>query len=195
MEMVAETVSINVTGMKCAACQAHVQKALEKTKGVEKAQVSLLAGEATVAFDPQVINPKALVTAIAMTGYQAKLPAPSKDLPEEEARRAEEQSAEVRDLTLKAVVTLAIGALAMALSMQFMHNRGVQFALLAASIFAMLWAGRGIYTGAFRAAIHGSADMNALIALGTGAAFLYSAVVTLGGSHRDVYYEAVIFIL
>src|SRR5271155_955397 len=47
-----ETLRINVSGMTCAACQAHVQKALEQTPGVAKAQVNLMTGEATVAFDP-----------------------------------------------------------------------------------------------------------------------------------------------
>jgi len=74
-----ETVSIQVGGMTCAACQVHVQKALEQTPGVTRAGVSLMAGEATVVFDPQQVAPAALVEAIRETGYEADLPEPGSD--------------------------------------------------------------------------------------------------------------------
>ena len=59
----------------------------------------------------------------------------------------------------------------MFLSMRWMHEAGVRYILLAITVFVMAWAGRRIYTGAWTAARHGSADMNALVALGTEAAF------------------------
>ena len=116
------------------------------------------------------------------------------------ARQA--QVEEARELGIKAIVSLVAGALAMWLSMQFMEVRAVQFGLLFLTIVVMAWAGRRVYAGAFTAAIHGSSDMNTLVALGTGAAFLYSAAVTLApgffhsqGIHPQVYYEAAILIL
>ena len=69
-----ETVHIHVGGMTCAACQAHVQRALEKTPGVTRAAVNLMAGEATVVFDSQAVASPALVNAIRETGYDAELP-------------------------------------------------------------------------------------------------------------------------
>ena len=66
----------------------------------------------------------------------------------------------------------------------------------------MAWAGRQFYVRAWAAARHGSANMNTLVAIGTGSAFLYSAAVTLRpgffitrGLAPDVYYEAVIIII
>ena len=73
-----ETLRINVGGMTCAACQAHVQHALEETPGVEKAAVSLMTNEATVVFDPHTVAPPALIEAIRGTGYEADLPLPAK---------------------------------------------------------------------------------------------------------------------
>src|SRR5262249_19053841 len=77
-----------------------------------------------------------------------------------------------------------------------------RYALLAVTLFVMAWAGGGIYRSAWTAARHGSSDMNTLVALGTGAAFLYSALVTIAprffesrGLSTDVYYEAAILIL
>ncbi len=80
--------------------------------------------------------------------------------------------------------------------------QALNLTLLAMSFFVMLWAGRQFYLKAWSALRHKSADMNTLIALGTGSAFLYSASATLfprafiaHGVAPDVYYEAVIVII
>jgi Cu+-exporting ATPase len=197
-----ETVHINVGGMTCAACQAHVQRALRDTPGVAKAAVNLMAGEATVVFDPQTVAAPALLEAIRDTGYDAELPSPSLGEFAQQEERERAQIEEARELSVKAIVSLALGAVSMWLSMQFMGNQSVNWLLLAVAAFVMIWAGRDIFVGAFKAGRHGSADMNALIALGTGAAFLYSAAVTVApaffrarGLSADVYYEAAILIL
>jgi Cu+-exporting ATPase len=81
-------------------------------------------------------------------------------------------------------------------------TRVLTWSLLAVTVFVMTWAGRDFYTRAWAAARHGAADMNTLVSVGTGAAFLYSLVATLApqvftsrGLMPDVYYEAVIFII
>lgn len=78
----------------------------------------------------------------------------------------------------------------------------LSYGLMGLTLWIMAWAGRRFYVKAWSALLHGTADMNSLIALGTGAAFLFSAVATLApgffrahGVNPDVYYEAVIFIL
>jgi P-type Cu+ transporter len=197
-----ETLRINVSGMTCAACQSHVQRALEQTPGVAKAQVNLMTGEATVAFDPRTTGPARLVDAIVETGYDAHLPTAGLTAIEEQEERERAQIAEARELSVKAAVSLALGGVAMWLSMRAMHSAPVRYVLLAIAIFVMGWAGRQIFAGAWKAARHGSADMNALVALGTGAAFLYSLAVTIApgffearGIVPEVYYEAAVLIL
>jgi P-type Cu+ transporter len=76
------------------------------------------------------------------------------------------------------------------------------FALLVSTTFVMAWAGRHFYVGAWKSLRHGSANMNTLIAIGTGAAFAYSVAATVtpelfatSGARADVYYEAVIIII
>ena len=76
------------------------------------------------------------------------------------------------------------------------------FALLASTTFIMAWAGRHFYVRAWKALMHRTADMNTLIAIGTGSAFLYSVAATYApdlfatdGARADVYYEAVIIII
>jgi len=192
------TVTLNVDGMVCASCQAHVQRALDRTPGVSKAAVNLVTGQAVVEFDPSSVAVESLTEAIRETGYEAALPPQGRNAIEEQEEREREQAEESRDLTRKASVSVALGFAAMFL----MHNPTVKYALAPVALFVMIWAGGRIYEGAFKVVRHGSADMNVLIALGTSAAFLYSLVVTAApgffaarGVATDVYYEATILIL
>jgi Cu+-exporting ATPase len=81
-------------------------------------------------------------------------------------------------------------------------SRLLSYALLVMTLWVMAWAGRHFYTRAWASLRHGSADMNTLVALGTGAAFLYSVVATVApglflahGVNPDVYYEAAVIII
>ncbi len=174
-----ESVTINVEGMVCAACQSHVQKALDETQGVSKAAVNLMTGQAQVSFDPAIVEPEKLIEAIRDTGYEAELPAAGLSAIQEQEQRDADQSTEARDLAIKAGVSFVLGAAAMLAPMHWMHLSSFRYALGAVTLFVMIWAGRRIYAGAWKTTLHGSADMNALVALGTGAAFLYSLAVTI----------------
>jgi Cu+-exporting ATPase len=161
-----------------------------------------MTGDAMVVFDPASVSKDTLLEAVRDTGYDAELPVAGRDVFTQQEDREATQVEEARELGIKAGVSLVAGAIAMWLSMQYMEVRAVQFALLITTVVVMAWAGRRVYGGAFTAAIHGSSDMNTLVALGTGAAFLYSAAVTLApglfhsqGIHPEVYYEAAILIL
>src|SRR5580692_5164489 len=112
-----ESVTIKVDGMVCAACQAHVQRALDGTPGVAKAAVNLMTGQAEVAFDPRAVAPQALLEAIRETGYEAAFPPSGQTAIEEQEERERDQVAEARELSIKAAVGLIAGALAMGASM------------------------------------------------------------------------------
>ena len=235
-----ETAKLNipVSGMTCAACQARVQRVLERTPGVDEATVSLMTNTATVRFDPEVVDASALVDRIRGTGYGAQLPIDEQSAVEEQRTQDEARVEEVRDLTRKALVALVAGVVAMVVSMPLMaanahHGLGtadpvmrwtmqwlepllssalpwlyslptqlLSYGLLVLTAFVMTWAGSRFYVRAWKAFRHRSADMNTLIALGTGAAFVFSAVATTmptlfiaNGVAPDVYYEAVIIII
>ena len=200
------TVTLPVEGMTCAACQANVQRALNATPGVRKASVNLMLHEAAIIFDPAVTSPPALVEAINETGYVSKLPDAGLDATAADAQRETEQAREYRQLLFKALTSLAIGGVLMA-SMPFVapgaHAGGAWgYLSLGATTLVMAWAGRRFYTRAWNAFRHRIADMNTLIAIGTGAAYAYSVVATVaadllhrGGAPADVYFEAVVFII
>ncbi|MEJ5369000.1 MAG: heavy metal translocating P-type ATPase [Bryobacteraceae bacterium] len=182
-------ITIPVRGMTCAACQAHVQKSLASVPGVESANVNLLLHSATVVYDPLAVSPAELVEAVNDSGYESELPPPARSVAEEQRRHDEEEEREYRRLRLRAAVALAFGAAAMA-TMPWHHTPAARGLLTALCLLAMGWAGRRFYTKAWAALRHGTADMNTLVALGTGSAFLYSLA-----SPHEPYFESVLFII
>ncbi|MFL5604893.1 MAG: heavy metal translocating P-type ATPase, partial [Gemmatimonadaceae bacterium] len=198
-----EKVVIPVTGMTCAACQSRVQRTLAKVPGVADASVNLMMGNATVSYDPNAVQPEALVDSIRATGYGAELPAVDRTPFEEQEARDTAQAEEFHELRRKAIASGVVGALTMIASM--LHQVPAQttnYILLVTTLTVMMWAGGHFYLRAWAAFRHHSADMNTLIAVGTGAAFLYSVVATVApqlfirnGLAPDVYYEAVVIII
>ncbi len=196
------SISFPVTGMTCAACQARVQRALSAEPGVIDASVNLVTRSAAVSYDPAAVTPRDLIEAVRATGYDAELPAAEERPISADTAREESEVREARVLAVKATVSVLAGALAMLFSMLLMGNAIVNYVLLLLTSGILVWAGRDIYRRAWRAIRHRSADMNTLVALGTGSAFVYSLVATVApslfarnGIAPDVYYEAVIFII
>ncbi len=196
------SISFPVAGMTCAACQARVQRALSAERGVLDASVNLVTRSAAVRYDPATVSPQDLIEAVRATGYDAELPRVEESPLSVGAQQEEAEVSEARSLAVKATVSVLAGALAMWLSMRLMGNGRVNYALLALTSVILVWAGRDIYRRAWKALLHRSADMNTLVALGTGSAFVYSLVATVAptifarsGIAPDVYYEAVIFII
>jgi len=202
----AEHCDITVSGMTCAACSARVQRALEKAPGVTAANVNLMTGTATVSYDPATTSPDRLVSTIRDTGYGAEPPRAGARAEERIADRDAARDAEVRELRRKFLVSAAVAVIAMAIGFlpggMAAMGSGRRYLLLALTLPVVGWAGRHFYTRAWTAFRHHSADMNTLIAVGTGAAFLFSLVATVGadwlaaqGVAPEVYYEAVAWII
>ena len=199
------TIRIPVSGMTCAACQARVQRTLQRQPGVVDAGVNLMMHDATVRYAPDAVTPDQLVAAIRDTGYGAELPPAVEDAFAEQEARDEAQAEEFATLKRKAIISGIAGAVAMVGSMALMPiapHALVNGVLLVLTVAVMTWAGRHFYTRAWAAFRHHSADMNTLIAVGTGAAFVYSLIATVApgfflrrGVAPDVYYEAVIIII
>jgi Cu+-exporting ATPase len=196
------TLEIPVTGMHCAACVGRVQHAVEG-EGVSSAVVNLMTNSATVVFDPAVVPPEALVERIKSTGYGASLPVGTQTDLERQEEQDRARREEYLDYRRKGIVSLAIGIAVMLVPMSVALRTPIwPWAQLVITSGVMLWAGRMFYSRAWTAARHGSADMNTLIAVGTGSAYLYSLAATVApsaftshGVAPSLYYEAVIIII
>lgn len=197
-----QRVVIPVSGMTCASCQARVQRTLTRAPGVRDATVNLMMGNATVTYDPSATAPTTLVETIRGTGYGAELPVAGRSAFEEQGARDAEQQEEFLALRRKAISSGVVGALSMLLPMVFMHRSWMPFVLMTLSLGVMLLAGRHFFTSAWAAFRHHAANMDTLVAVGTGSAFVYSVVATVApgiftanGLAPNLYYEPVIIII
>ena len=170
----AEEVELPIGGMTCAACARTVERQLAHSPGVAKASVNFATRTASVSFNPAQTGIEKLVAAVEEVGY---------DVPLESQEIA--QAAEARALRANLIVAAIFVVPVFVLGML----ERAPMAQLVLTLPVLFYAGRGFFQDAWTAARHRSANMNTLIAMGTGAAFLYSIrVVATGG--KDVYFEA-----
>src|SRR5262249_48057077 len=147
--------------------------------GVEKAHVNFATKIASVSFNPSQTRIEDLVAAVEEVGYDVR------EGPQEIA-----EAAEAREVRRRLVVGALFATPVVILGM-LERFPALQFVLTAPVMF---WSGRGFFADAWKALQRGSANMNSLIALGSGAAFLYSIfVLEMGGT--DVYFEAAAVII
>ena len=199
-----------VTGMTCASCVRRVEKALGKVAGVQAASVNLATEKVTVMFDADVASVERMRAAVEKAGYSlgeqpAELPTmtPSPVASVEDAHDLERQR-EVDDLKRKWTASLGAGLVMMAL-MYLPLNIPMDVlapVLLIVATLVQFWAGAPIYRAAWAAARHGSTNMHTLVAVGTTAAYGYSAFVTLWprlttewGFPQHLYYETAVIIV
>ncbi|MDQ8152765.1 MAG: copper-translocating P-type ATPase, partial [Gemmatimonadota bacterium] len=167
-----------------------------------EAAVNLMTAIATVTYDPQQVTPTGLVGAIRAAGYGATLPDTARSAIVEQERRDAETAEEFASFKRKAIATGVIGVVMMAAMPIAHHLPWATLVQLLVTLGVMTTAGRHFYVRAWQGLTHRTADMNTLVALGTGAAFLYSLVATLlpsvfssRGIPADVYFEAVVLII
>jgi Cu+-exporting ATPase len=176
-------VELDLEGMTCAACAARIETQLNKLDGVE-ASVSFATEKASVRFAPHKLDLEAILQRVLDTGYGARV-----------AREGE-----VRDHAAEHRAALRDFAVAAAFTAPFLLEMGAMFAgghgllpgglqwLLATPV--QFWSGRRFYRGAWKALRGGTANMDVLVALGTSAAYLFSAAVLLLGIAEHLYFEA-----
>ena len=213
-------ISFPVTGMTCASCVRRIEKALARVDGVASASVNLATEQASVQYDPAVATAAAMTAAIVKAGYGVReVPSPATPpviagetavvhAAAEATTAADpyerERELELDDLGRKWKTSLVVGAGMMAL---MYLPLGIELTLLApvlliAATIVQFWAGRVFYEATWAAGRHGSTNMNTLIAVGTSAAYGYSAFVTLWpglaerwGFQYHLYYETAVIIV
>jgi Cu+-exporting ATPase len=211
--MTAQTIdrelSLPVVGMTCASCVNRVERFLDRAEGVTQASVNLATERATVRYDPARIDRNGIVAAIEAAGYGVAAELPAADARNagaieeaEERRRASER----RELLLSALAATAIGLGMMVLMLwpggpPLPHARLNVWFLAPATIVQFVF-GRRFLVAALRNARHGTATMDTLVTLGTGAAYGYSLLVTLlpevvtrAGLSHETYFDSAAVII
>ena len=198
----AESTSVNLSigGMSCAGCVSSVEAALQQVPGVTAAAVNFAEHTAEVSGN---VAAATLIDAVVAAGYEA---AELRGTADEAEERAAAEHAEYHSLLKKALVAGAMGAPLMLLdwfgAMPMLHGGGRVFWLVVGvvSLVVLVYAGGRFFSGAWKSFKNHHANMDTLIALGTGSAWLFSMLITLVPSlvpeqAQHVYFEAAIIII
>jgi Cu+-exporting ATPase len=196
-----------ISGMHCAACSTRIERVVGAMDGVESARVNLAAGTGDVAFDPDVVSLDAIRERIRELGFEARPAETGTDLFERQQAEARER---IQAMRRRLVPALVFAGLVMAVSMGPMLGLALPAWLAPGSspaVFALaqliltlpvVWAGREFYLAGLPALWRKSPNMDSLIAVGTGAAIVYSlwslAEILLGidpvRKAHDLYFES-----
>ena len=199
-----------VEGMTCASCVNRIERFLNRTDGVATAAVNLASEQAAVRYDPSRIDRAGIVGAIEAAGYDVRPEATARGAagsPEAALDAAElARAGERRGLLRDGVAATAIGLVMMAFTMwpggTPLPVDRLNLVLLVPATFTQLVLGRRFTARALRGLPHGELTMDTLVAMGTWAAFTYSAVITLfpdavmaAGLPLDTFYETAAIII
>ncbi len=185
-----QTLTLPVEGMTCASCVLRVEKTLKKIEGVQEANVNLATEKVALTFDPSKVKLPELASAVDAAGY--KLVVPTEESAEHHKTPTGEPTESYlklkREFLFSAILTLPI----MVISMVMMTPTWAGFTawwplsmddtnklLLIATTLVMAVSGKRFFTIAWKLARHFTSDMNTLVAVGTGTAYLYSTLVVL----------------
>ncbi|MBR4308553.1 MAG: cadmium-translocating P-type ATPase [Oscillospiraceae bacterium] len=187
-----------VTGMSCAACSARVQRVTEKLEGVSSSNVNLLAGTMEISYDPNRLSGADIVAAVVQAGYGAELL--------DEGNKKNPADTALRGMKIRLLVSVPLLVILMYFTMGHMiglpqpfHGLPLALVQLGLTLPVVLING-AYYTKGIRSLFHGAPNMDTLIAVGSGAALLYSLWVTFEiavgrGDPHGLYYESATMIL
>ena len=192
---IGDQIHLAVTGATCASCVSTIEKALVSVKGITGAHMNLADNTATATGQADT---QALIKAVESAGYGASL---IEDPDAADDRKQEEDRKQYKTLLVKMAISLSLGLGLMVWGMGFgsmvvtSDNQLTWLTLGIATLGVMTATGGHFFTGAWKAFRHHNANMDTLIALGTGTAWMYSMTVAsipeaLPEMARHVYFEA-----
>lgn len=194
-----------VTGMTCAACEANVHKTVSRLDGVKKADVNLLSGSMTVEYDESVLSDEEIINSVSSIGYGASLPISEKNSEgsftsewEKRKQRAENEQLLMKKRLIWSVVLLiplmyvAMGpmiGLPVPSVISGMENSLISALIQVIFTVPILFLNRKFFINGLKSLIKRVPNMDSLVAIGSGAAFIYGVAAVFcmayGFSHND----------
>ncbi|HLF20338.1 MAG TPA: heavy metal translocating P-type ATPase, partial [Bacteroidota bacterium] len=193
-----QTLTLPVEGMTCASCVLRVEKALKKVEGVDSASVNLATEKVTLSFDRTKTDLAKLASSVEDAGYKLLLPEKTPEVSRVEHEKTSGVSRDTHDQHLQesyrrlknefvfsAILALPIMLVSMVqMTDWFMQQspfsmEDINKLLLIGTTLVMVVSGKRFFSIAWKLARHLTADMNTLVAVGTGAAYLYSSIAVL----------------
>lgn len=190
-----EIIQLDIEGMTCASCVAHVEKGIKGVSGIDMASVNLATEKATVSYDPEIVEIENIINAVSDAGYRASVYSGTND-ESEEKRDQNEKNLRIQ-LILSSFLSFPL-IMAMFIwlfqikGLMFLHNPVIQLALATPVQF---YIGNRFYRTAFKTIRSGSPGMDVLVALGTSAAYFFSIfngfiASRIGIESSGLYFEA-----
>jgi P-type Cu+ transporter len=180
----AKEVTLMVEGMTCASCSSAVERSLKKVDGVEIASVNLATNKATIKYDGSKVKIAELKKAVEKAGYVPKDIEKTLATDEDQIRKDKDSKDMFHRLILSIIFSIPL--LYIAMGHMFIpdiaklpaiidyHNYPLNFTLVQLLLtLPVMWAGRKFFLIGFKTLFKGSPNMDTLVAIGTGAAFLY----------------------
>ncbi|MBF9238652.1 copper-translocating P-type ATPase [Hymenobacter sp. BT683] len=204
MEPTTKTETLDIEGMTCASCASFVEKSLSRTPGVQRAVVNFATEKATVDYVPSQATPASLKEAVVNAGYGVTERPPDTSAAERSAEIDRQKALAYQKLKRRFGVAAGLALVIMPLSMLMLwpaamervNMQWLNYGLLLLTLPVLGYSGREFYSSAWNGFKHRAANMDTLIAVGTGAAFLYSLAATVvpgfftrRGLMPEVYYD------
>lgn len=201
------TEQYKITGMTCAACSSAVERVTRKMEGVAESNVNLTTNLLTITYDQTKVTPENIIDRVDRAGFQAELDVKrDKEEQEKEKVKEEEQLHKTRrQMTANIIAAVPLLYVSMGHMVPFpmplpeaidMHHNPFWFSVvqLVLTLF-ILYNGRRFYVTGFKNLFKGHPNMDSLVAIGTGSAFLYSLVMTVqipsqASAVHHLYYES-----
>lgn len=206
----AQNISLPVEGMTCASCVARVEKTVTKINGISNVNVNLATEKVTFDYDPAMVNLDEVAAKVEDIGYKLDLSKLKKhdENSSENNLKSDKQLSELRnDLIFAIVLTIPITLINMGMMWKdfflndYLNPHQINKLLLVFTTPVVFISGRRFYKIFWSNLKHFTADMNSLVAIGTGSAYLYSLVITLFPEifssliNHHVYYDTTVVII
>ncbi|MCA6450579.1 MAG: copper-translocating P-type ATPase [Chitinophagaceae bacterium] len=183
--------------MSCASCAISVESMLKTATGVNDAGVNFASQDAWISYDPALTNPVQLQQTVRSIGYDMLIEQENREEAREQSQQQHLRS--IKDRTIwSSILSLPI----VVIGMFFMDMPYGNYIMLALATVVIFYFGRNFFINAWRQAGHGKANMDTLVAMSTGIAYLFSSFNTFfpefwhkRGLHAHVYFEAAAVII
>lgn len=174
-------ISVPVTGMSCASCAASVESMLSAQPGVEQAAVNFATQSVQLSFDPKQVTLPQLQNTVQSIGFDLII-----DQENAQEKQEEIKANQYQVLRQKTIAAAILTVPVVIIGMFFMHLPYGNWIMMVLSAPVVFYFGRSFFINAFRQARFGKANMDTLVALSTGTAFLFSLFNTI---YPDFYYN------
>lgn len=183
----------NITGMTCAACSSAVERVTRKLEGVQESNVNLTTAKMTITYDEVLVNPEMIMQKVDKAGFGALPQREDISLQAQDLELFEQQEEQLDSAFKRLIYAICFAVPLLYISMGHMlpfelplpeflsmHTHPLNFALAQLILtLPVLICGRKFYLVGFKALFKGNPNMDSLVAIGTGSAFLYSLVMTV----------------